>query len=328
MMNKRSMLKAFANVLVLGTFSISNRVAHSQWAGKYPSRPIRIVVGFPPGGSTDGPTRVLAENASKILKTPIVVENKAGASGVMPAYTLQNSAPDGYTLGIIAATVFRLPYTTRIKWDPVNDITYVIGLTGYAFGIVVPASSPINTWSEYVAYAKSHPGELTYASPGVLTTNHLTMEAISRATDIKLHHIPYKGSAHSIHALLTGEVQSAAETSAWVPYVESGKLRLLVVWGDKRLARFPNVPTLKESGINISQASPWGIGVPKGTDPVIVKKLHDAFKEAMEMPNFKAELAKYDMETIYMDPERYRQFAIEAVKLEKEMLQTLNLMRK
>jgi tripartite-type tricarboxylate transporter receptor subunit TctC len=326
-MIKLSMLKAFANALVLGTLAASSGVALAQGADKYPNKPIRIVVGFPPGGSTDGPTRVLAENAGKILKKPIIVENKTGAGGVMPAYTLQSSEPDGYTLGIISAGVFRLPYTTKINWDPARDISYVIGLTGYAFGIVVPASSPIKNWNDYIAYAKAHPGELTYATPGMLTTQHLTMEAISRETGVKLNHIPYKGSSESIRAVLADEVQSAAETSAWAQYVESGKFRLLVVWSDKRMPRFPTVPTLKESGLNIVQASQWGIGVPKGTDPAIVRKLHDAFKQAMDMPNFKAELAKYDMEPIYMDPERYRQFAIESMKREKEILQTLNVSR-
>lgn len=294
-------------------------------ASSYPTRPIKIIIGFAPGGSTDAPMRVLAESASKILKQAVIIENKPGAGGTFPAIALQSAPNDGYTLAILAASVFRLPYTTNITWDPARDISYVIGLTGYAFGIVVPASSPITTWSQYVAHAKAHPGETTYASPGTVTTNHLTMERIARDAGIKLTHVPFKGSSESIQALLGGHVQSAAETSAWVPYVESGKFRLLVVWGEKRMARFPNVPTLKESGINIVQASPWGIGVPKGTDPAIVKKIHDAFKQAMEMPNFKAALAQYEMEPMYMDSEHYRRFAIESMKRDKEALESLNI---
>src|SRR5690606_27254479 len=126
--------------------------------------------------------------------------------------------------------------------------------------------------------ARAHPRELTYSTPGIATTNHLTMEQISRQFKIELNHIPYKGSAESLQALVSGQVDSAAETSAFVPYVDSGKFRLLVVWGDKRMPRYPNVPTLKESGVNIVQTSPWGLVGPRGLDPAISAKLHDAFK--------------------------------------------------
>jgi tripartite-type tricarboxylate transporter receptor subunit TctC len=326
-MNKRLTLKTIASTVICGILAGPAVLAYANDAANFPNKPIRIVVGFPPGGSTDGPTRVLADNVSKMLGVAVVVENKTGAGGTMPAYTLQSSAPDGYTLGIISAGVFRLPYTTKISWDPLKDIDYVIGLTGYAFGLVVNASSSITNWTEYVAYAKAHPGELTYATPGIASTNHLTMERISRKAGLKLNHVPYKGSAESIRAVLSGEVQSAAETSAWAPQVEAGKFRLLVVWSDKRMARFPNVPTLKESGIDIVQASPWGIGVPKGTSPAVIKKLHDTFKQAMEMPNFKRSLAQFDMEPIYMDPVQYRRFAAESMEREKDILKSLNIVR-
>lgn len=324
-MKKRTTLKAMANAIIFGALAGPAILAHASDAASYPNKPIKLVVGFPPGGSTDGPTRILAENVSKMLGVAVVVENKPGAGGVMPAYTLQSSEPDGYTLAVIAASVFRLPYTTKITWDPLTNIDYVIGLTGYAFGVVVNASSPITSWKEYIAYAKAHPGELTYATPGIATTNHLTMERIAREAGIKLNHVPYKGSAESVRAVLSGEVQSGADTSAWAPQVEAGKFRLLVVWGEKRMARFPNVPTLKESGIDIVQASPWGIAVPKGTNPVIIKKLHDTFKQAMEMPNFKKALAQFDMEPLYMDSTQYRQYAADAMKREKDVLQSLNI---
>lgn len=326
-MNKRATLKRIAGALTCIALTGPSALAAAADAASFPSRPIRILVGFPPGGSTDGPTRVLAQSVSKLLGVAVIVENKTGAGGVMPAHTLQSSEPDGYTVGVISAGVFRLPYTTKISWDPLKDIDYVIGLTGYAFGVVVPASSPIADWRQYIAYAKAHPGELTYATPGIASTQHLTMERIAREAGVKLNHIPYKGSSESIRAVLSGEVQSAAETSAWAPQVESGKFRLLVVWSDKRMPRFPNVPTLRESGLDIVQASPWGIGVPKGTNPAIVKKLHDAFRQAMDMPDFRKSLAQFDMEPIYMDPARYRQFAAESMKREAEVLQSLNITR-
>lgn len=299
-----------------------------QPAESYPTRPIRIIVGFAPGGSTDGPVRVLAQEASRKLKQPIVVENKPGVGGTLAAQSLLTAAPDGYTLAITSAGLYRLPFTTDAKWNPVADLSYVVGLSGYSFGIVVPASSPIRTMTDLVAQAKAQPGKLTYGTPGVATTNHLTMEQISRQYGIELNHIPYKGSAESLQALLAGQVDSAAETSAFVPFVESGKLRLIAVWGNKRMERFPDVPTLKEQGVDIVQSSPWGLVAPKGTDSAIVSKLHDAFKDAMQTQAFKDVLAKYDMEPDYRSPTAFQAFAAESMRREKVILDALGLSRK
>jgi tripartite-type tricarboxylate transporter receptor subunit TctC len=302
--------------------------AHAQEKpDAYPSRPIKIMIGFAPGGSTDAPMRVLAEKAGAILKQPIVIENKPGVGGTIPVQSLQSAAPDGYTLAIAPAGVYRLPYTNDIKWDPAKDLSYIIGLTGYAFGIVVPAGSPIKTLKDYVAQARAKPGTLTYSTPGVATTNHLTMEQVSRPFGIQLNHIPYKGSAESLQAIVSGQVDSAAETSAFVPYVDAGKLRLIAVWGDKRMARYPDVPTLKESGVDIVQTSPWGLVGPRGLDPAIAARLHDAFQEAMQSKAFKDVLARYEMEPDYKSPKDYRAFALDAMKREKEILGVLGLAR-
>lgn len=300
--------------------------AHAQ-ADNFPQKPIRLIIGYTAGGSTDIPFRVLAENASKILGQPVIVENKPGAGGVLPAQMMQATPPDGYTLAQIPLPVFRLPYTTKINWDPVKDLGYVINLAGYAFGLVVPADSPIKTMQDYVAYAKANPGKLTYGTPGPMTTLHLTMEELAMRQNIQLSHIPFKGNSESMQALLGGHVMSVADTPAWAPYVEQGRLRLLSTWGEKRSARFPNVPTLKELGMGIVQTSPFGLAVPKGTDPKIVKKLHDAFKKAMEMPNYRESLAKFDMEPFYMSSEQYAQFAAETVKKEKAIIEKLGLAR-
>lgn len=323
-MNRRQMLRATAMSMAGATLTAKAPAALAQTdAGKYPDRPIRILLGFSPGGSTDIPMRVLTANASKILGQPVVIENKPGAAGVLPAQLLQSAKPDGYTLAVIPQGVFRLPYTTDINWNPA-DLAYIIGLSGYVFGIVVPASSPIKSLADYIAYAKKNPGELTYSSPGALTTNHLTMEQFSRLANVRLNHVPYKGTSESLQALLGGHVQSAAETSGWVPYVESGKMRLIVVWGDKRMPRFPNVPTLKELGINLVQSSPWGLAAPTGTPAAIIAKLHQAFRQAMEQPNFRETLAHYDMEPLYMNPEQYRSYAQSAMAKEKAILEQIH----
>lgn len=297
-------------------------------ASTYPTRPIKILIGFPPGGSTDGPVRVLAETVSKILKQPVVVENRTGAGGTLPAVALQATAPDGYTLGISSLGINRLPYTTGIKWNPASDLSYIVGLTGYAFGVVVAAASPIRTWADYVAAAKASPGKITYSTPGVATTNHLTMEQISRRAGITLNHIPYKGSADSLQALLAGHVDSAAETSAWAPFVRDGKMRLIATWGAKRMAGFPDVPTLQELGVPLTQTSPWGLIAPKGLDVSIAKRLHDVFKFAMEQPEFRQALARYEMEPAYLSSAAFQAFTVQSMRQEKDILDALGLSQK
>ncbi|HKH67692.1 MAG TPA: tripartite tricarboxylate transporter substrate binding protein [Reyranella sp.] len=294
------------SLLCAAVLGLAAAAAHAQ---SFPSRPIKLLVAFPAGGPTDITMRQLADNASKIIGQPIVVENKPGAGGTLPAQALQTAQPDGYTVAQTPLGVFRLPYTTKITWDPVKDISYVINVTGYAFGIVVPANSPFKTWQDFVAYAKANPGKLTYGSTGNLTSPHLTTELISQKAGIELQHVPYKGSADLMLAVISGQLMAAADSTGFAPQVEAGKLRVLNTWGEKRLAKFPDAPTLKELGYDIVQSSPFGIGAPKGTPPEVVKKLHDAFKQAMDDPAHQPLLDRYIQAPWYKSPAEYRAFA-------------------
>ena len=294
----------------------------------FPNKPIKIIIGFTAGGSTDIPFRVLAENASKIFGQPVLIENKSGAGGVLPAQMMQSAVSDGYTLAQIPLPVFRLPYTTKLNWDPINDLSYVISLAGYSFGLVVPSDSPIKDMKDYIQYARENPGKISYATPGSLTTLHLTMEAMAAQTGVELNHVPYKGNSESLQAVIGGHVMSVADTPGWAPYVDTGKLRLLSTWGNERSKKFPDTPTLKESGINLVQASPFGLALPKGADPKIVKILHDGFKKAMEMPNFQAALAKFDMEPYYMSTADYKKYAEQTIKAERDIIFKLGLEKK
>jgi tripartite-type tricarboxylate transporter receptor subunit TctC len=323
MFRRRSFFLRAAAVFGMGALSVATpALAQSQ---AFPSRPIKLMVAFPAGGPTDITMRQLAENASKIVGQPIVIENKPGAGGTLPAQALQSAAPDGYTIAQIPLGVFRLPYTTRINWDPVKDISYVINLTGYAFGIAVPADSPFKNWNDFVAYAKANPGRLTYGSTGNLTSPHLTTELIAQQLGIQLQHVPYKGSADLAQAVLGNHLMAISDSTGFAPLVESGKLRVLNTWGDKRLAKFPDAPTLKELGLDIVQNSPFGIGAPKGTPPEVVKKLHDAFKQAMEEPSYVAALGRYDMLPIYMSSSDYTKFAQTTFAREKAVIEKLGL---
>ena len=294
-------------------------------AQAFPAKPIKLVIAFPAGGPTDITMRSLADNASKVLGQVVIVENKPGAGGTLPAQQLQTTAPDGYTLAQIPLGVFRLPYTTKLTWDPIKDISYVLNVTGYAFGTVVPADSPLRTWTHFVAWAKANPGRLTYGSTGTLTSPHLTMELIAQKLGLELQHIPYKGSADLAQAIVGGHVMAAADSTGFAPLVEAGKLKVLCTWGEKRLAKFPDAPTLKELGIDIVQNSPFGIGAPKGTPPAVVKALHDAFKKAMEQEAYVATLARYDMQPMYMSSAAYSKFAQETFVREKALVEKLGL---
>jgi tripartite-type tricarboxylate transporter receptor subunit TctC len=315
-MKKRNLICGAGAAIGLGL--LGARAWASDAAASYPSRPIRLIAGFPPGAMLDPLLRALAESARATLKQPIVIEAKPGAGGVLPATQLNQSAPDGYTLAVLTSGLFRSPYYEQFKGDPTADLTYVIGLSGWVFGLVVPASSPIKSVADYVAHAKANPEALNYTSAGVGTVPHMVMEEFQRMAGIRLTHVPYKGTTEALQALVGGHVNSAADASGWVPYVDSGQLRLLCVFGDKRLERYPNVPTLRESGYNIVDASPWGLVAPKGTDPEVVKKIHDAFKSAMASEQFIKLLRQMVMEPAYMGPQEYQAWAVSRRKLEVE----------
>ncbi len=296
-------------------------------AQSFPAKPIKLIIAFPAGGPTDITMRSLADGASKILGQPVIVENKPGAGGTLPAQQLQSSSADGYTLAQIPLGVFRLPYTTKINWDPIKDLAYVLNVTGYAFGLVVPSDSPLKTWTHFVGWARANPGKLSYGSTGTMTSPHLTMELIAQKLGLELLHVPYKGSADLMQSILGGNIMAAADSTGFAPQVEAGKLRVLNTWGAERLAKFPDAPTLKELGLDLVQNSPFGIAAPRDTPPAVVKRLHDAFKQAMEQASYKTALAKYDMVPMYMSTAGYSKFAQETFKREKALVEKLGLLK-
>jgi tripartite-type tricarboxylate transporter receptor subunit TctC len=176
-----------------------------------------------------------------------------------------------------------------------------------------------------VAYARANPGKLSYGSTGTLTSPHLTTELIAQQLGIQLNHIPYKGSADLMASILGGNIMAAADSTGFASQVAAGKLRVLNTWGDKRLEKFPDAPTLRELGINIVQNSPFGIGAPRGTPPEVVQRLHDAFKRAMEDPSYVQALARFDMVPIYMSSAAYSKFAQDTFATEKALIEKLGL---
>ncbi len=302
--------------------------AHVLAQDKFPNRPIKLIAPWPAGGSSDGVMRAFADSASKALGVPVVVENRPGAGGTMGAAAMVGAAPDGYTLTQLPLGIYRLPHMQKMSFDPVADITHIVCLTGYTFGIACTADAPFKTLKEMVAYAKANPGKLEYGHTGTGTTPHLAIEEFSDKAGIQLNPIPFKGSAEIMQAILGGHIRVMSGTTEFAPHVQSGKLRLLATLGSKRNKAFPDVPTVKESGWDTITESPFGIGGPKGMDPAIVKVLHDAFRKTLEDPAVQATLDKFYMPSIYMSTAEYTAYAERTFKAEKATIERLGLARK
>jgi tripartite-type tricarboxylate transporter receptor subunit TctC len=310
--------------LALAGASALARPALTQ--GRFPERPIRMICPWPPGGSTDVQMRAICEIAARHLGQPVVIDNRPGVSGTLGAQVVKDARPDGYTLTQMPITVFRIPQMMeRPSFDPLRDFTYVIHITGYLFGVVVRSDRPWRTWQDFIAHAKANPGKVTYGTPGVGSSLHITMERIGQAHGIDWVHVPFRGGAENIRSTLAGTIDASAEGSSWAPLVHEGKLRLLVVWSAERVRNFPDVPTLREVGIDIVSESPYGFAGPKGMDPGVVRVLHDAFKEALFDPAHLQVLDRLDMKPRYMNSEDYAAFVERLYREEGEMVRRLGL---
>jgi tripartite-type tricarboxylate transporter receptor subunit TctC len=295
--------------------------------GRFPDRPVRLLVPWAAGGTTDIQMRAMAEQAARRLGQPVVVENRPGAGGVLAAQQLLNERPDGYVVAQIPISVFRHPQmAARALFNPLEDFTYIIHVTGYLFGIVVRADAPWRTLGEFLDYAKANPDRVNYGTPGVGTSLHITMEQIATMRGgITWTHVPFRGWAENAQALLGGQIQASADSSGWAELVQSGQLRALSVWSAERAKRFPDVPTLRESGIDIVSASPYGLAGPKGMDPGVVRVLHDAFREALFDPAHIAILDRFDMAPFYLGSAEYDAFARRQFAEEGAMIRRMGL---
>ena len=318
-MTSRIFLALLAALFVLGA-------APSSHAQDYPNRPVTLVVPWPAGGTTDIGMRALASATEKYLKQKIVIENRPGAAGVLgPQQVAQNATPDGYTLVQIPITVFRFPFMRKTTLDPGTDFTYIIGVSGYTFGVVVRSDAPWKTFQELIDYARANPGKINYGTPGAGTTLHITMEQIANQQGVKWVHVPFKGAPETTGALLGGHIDAVADATGWSTLVNSGQLRLLVLWTATRSKNWPDVPTLREAGIDMVSNSPFGIAGPKGVDPAVVKIIHDAFKKGAEDPAYLETTAKLDQEPAYMSSDDYRRYVAVQLVEQKRLIEELGL---
>jgi tripartite-type tricarboxylate transporter receptor subunit TctC len=254
----------------------------------YPSRPIRLVVGFPSGQAIDGVARFMAQKLSDELKQPVVVDNRAGASGIIAHEHVKGAAPDGYTLLITSGATMAInpALFKKLSYDPLKDFAPIILLNTTPMFLAVNAASPVGSFAEMMAYAKARPGKLAYGSGGSGLTQHIAMEMLKKAADIDLLHVPYKGSPAMVTDLIGGQVQFAFDTSTSIlPHAANGRVKLLGVTSLTRSPAAPNVPTLAEQGLPGFEALTWaGLVAPAGTPPAIADKVSSAMNRVLANP--------------------------------------------
>jgi tripartite-type tricarboxylate transporter receptor subunit TctC len=276
---------------------------NAQAQEKYPSKPINFVIGYPAGGTTDICARPLVSAASKILGQPIVVANKPGGGSAVAVALMKTEKPDGYTIGILPSGAVLSQHMRKVPYDSAQDFTPIMQYAVYLYGLVVQTDSPWKTFKEFIDYAKANPGKIRYATAGAGTPQHLVMERLAIQEKIKWTHVPFDGGGPATAALMGGHVEAISQTTEWKKPVESGRLRLLAVYGEKRMTDFPNAPTLLELGYQITAPSLISIIGPKGLSPQIVETLHSAFKKAMDDPDFIKVSNQADQPLLYRGPQ-------------------------
>lgn len=297
--------------------------------GRFPERPIRMIVPWAPGGSSDMQLRSLAEQAARSFGQPVVIENRSGAGGTLHANFLAREArPDGYTIGQMHLTLIRRPFMSRdATWDVTTDFTHIIGLSGWLLGMAVRADSPFRSLADLLAAARRDPGGITYATAGIGTTPHLTMEDLAGRERIQWTHVPYRGGAEALQGVLSGAVHVMAESSVWAGPVEAGQMRLLNVWTAERIERFAGVPTLREASghDDLVVTSNYGLSGPPRMDPGIVRVLHDGFRAGLMTEENARVRARFDMPLVYLDTAQFHDFVVRRAAFERELVGRLNL---
>lgn len=289
-------------------------------ASAFPERPITMIVPWAPGGSTDVTSRVLARAAEKQLGQPIVIINKPGASTIIGMKELALAKPDGYTVGTLSSSSYLAPLTGQaVTFDVLKDFTYVSYYGDNLIGIAVLKDKPWKSLQELIEAGKKEPGKLNFGTGGVNTTQHLMVEALMRRTGAQFTHVPQRGSAGSVPALLGSHVDFISEVSVWAPHVENGEARLLILNTPRRAAAYPDVPTYAELGLDYLRSIQAVIG-PAGMPEDIRLKLETAFRKALEDPEFRATMGKMQMEIADLPGPRVRELVLDEIEKAKRLI--------
>lgn len=290
-MNKRTFVQAALATMIASLSAVSPAGAQTQG---YPSRPIKFIVGFPPGGSTDLVTRIVAAQMAEELKQPVVVENKPGAGGNIASQFVAGSAPDGYTifLGTLATHGINPMLQKNLPFDHIKDFTFISQLGYYTNLVLVNPATPVKTLGEWISYAKKAGRPMNYGSPGSGTSPHLTGEYFKILTGIDLVHVPYKGSGPALTDLVGGQIDVMFDNlPSALGLVQAGKLRPLAITSRERVKQLPDVPTAVESGLPEMVVDAWvGVMAPAGLPKPILDSLHKAIVTSVDTPQVRSKL--------------------------------------
>lgn len=320
----RKTVRAVLLLLLFGIFTAVTPVF-----AEYPEKPINIYIPYSGGGSTDLTARMLTNLAQPHFTTPLVNINKPGGGSALMHGLIAQAKPDGYTLGIlITAALTRIPHLRDVNYNPLEDFTPIMQFANYQHGLAVKADSPWQTFEEFIAYAKANPNKVTYSTAGAASGQHLVMEYLGIKEGVKWIHIPYKGGVPAVTACLGGHVKAVAQAPEWAPYVKSGEMRLLAVFGEDRIKDFPEVRTLREIGYDYALISGMGIVGPKGMDEAIVKKIEDDFTKAADEPGFMKMLDKMSLLRVQRNQAELSEMLKQEYEMKRELITELGLYKK
>jgi tripartite-type tricarboxylate transporter receptor subunit TctC len=292
-------------IIAAAALSLASAIAGAQ---QYPAKPVRIIIPWPPGGSNDVVGRIVAQKLSETMGQQFVIDNRGGASGVIGAEFVAKSPPDGYTLMIHSATHVSNPHLYgKVPYDTLKDFAPVAPLSVQIGMLVVHPSLPVKNVKEFIALAKSKPGQLTYSSSGNGSFVHLSMALFASMAGIKMIHVPYKGGGPAAISIASGETQAQMGTvGSVIQQVKQNRVRALAITSDRRAEAFPNLPTIAEAGVPGYEFTAWiGTFAPAGTPKPIVDRLNIEITKVLRMPDVAQNLKSQTLEPLIMTPEQF-----------------------
>ena len=294
---------------------------------KFPNAPINFIVSLPAGSAGDLSSRLVSKEAEKTLGKPIIIVNKPGGSHAIGAATIAKSKPDGYTIGYVTpSALFTVPFFEKLSYDPVRDLQAIMQYSETRFGVITTPDTPFKTFKELIEYARKNPNKVTYGTGGTNSIANINIEKIAREEGVRFTHIPFKGGTDYQTALLGGHIMFAAGEIS-IPMIEAGKIRLLLLFTEKRLSEYPQVPILKDLGYKTSYPSLMGVMGPKGLPEGILKKLEDAFTVASKQPNVVKSLQDIHLSMIYRNSKELADYVAYHYDLYAQLLKEMNLIK-
>ena len=326
--NIRGPMRLYA-ALSATVIALSAGAAHAAERATYPTKPIRVIVGFAPGGSADITARTVGQKISEILGQPVVVDNRAGASGIIGSELTARAAPDGYTLLEATMTTHGIgPNLYRkLPYDPVKSFEPIAFMVRIPLVMFAHASVPGKDLKALVATLKQNPGKYRYASAGNGSPPHLAAELFKLKAGVDLLHVPYKGTGAAVPDVVSGQVQFMIDgPPPFLGHVKAGRIRALAAANDRRLAQLPDVPTFAEQGYTGMEAGLWyGMLAPKGTPPAVIRRLNAAINEALRQPDVRQRFAAASVEVVGGSPKEFGTYIVTEIRRWGEVARAANI---